>query len=106
MLLYLEPEKMVQLNEVLKKLERFMPEGEAQEAALHLIRKDLFDLVYPLSPLSRTRKLAREILNFTEEYMPSDRKAIMGLISAVRDIYKIRETGEFVHIAGRTTTNV
>jgi len=105
MLLYLAPGKTVRLAEVLRRFESFILEGEAPGLALHLIRKDLFDLVYPLSPLSNTRKLASEILDFTEDYLPANKKVIEEFISAMQDIYKIRETGEAIHIAGPATTN-
>lgn len=99
------PEKAVRLGRVLQKLENFVATDEGSELILHLIRKDLFDLIHSLSPLSRTRKLVSEILDLTEECPIAKQNEIREFIFSAKAIYKIQESEDMIRIgrpAGQT----
>lgn len=97
LLLYLAPEQAVQLCRVLQKLENFIAMGEGSELMLHLVRKDLFDLIQTLSPLSKTRKLVNEMLDHTQECPSAEQKRIGELIIFVKEIYRIQESEDTIH---------
>ncbi len=96
-MLYLAPEQAVQLGRALQKLENFIATGESSELMLHLLRKDLFDMIHFLSPLSKTRKLISEILDHTQECPPAEQKRIGELIISVKEIYRIQESEVTIH---------
>lgn len=90
-LLYLSPDKAVQLGKAFEKLENLFVADESSGLMLHLIRKDLSDLIEALSPLSKTRKMVSEMLDYTEDCPPKDQERIKGLMVAIGEIYKFQE---------------
>lgn len=90
-LLYLSPDKAVQLGKAFEKLENLFGADESSGLMLHLVRRDLFDLIEALSPLSKTRKLVSEMLDHTENCPPGDQERIRELIASVGEIYRFQE---------------
>ncbi len=86
-LLYLAPEKYLHLNKQLQMLGSHISKNEGSELLLHLIRKELFDLIYLLSPLSKTRKIVSEILELTEKSPVVEKNKIIDLILLIEEIY-------------------
>ncbi len=87
LLLYLAPGKTNCLSKQLQKLEDHITKNEGSELVLHIIRKELFDLIYLLSPLSKTRKIVSEILDLTEKFPVVEKNKVINLILLIEEIY-------------------
>ncbi len=87
LLLYLAPGENNYLLEQLQKLEMYLAKTDASASVVPLIRKNLFDLIYPLSPISKTRKLVIEILELTGKNPVIEKIKIIELILLVEEIY-------------------
>jgi len=86
-LLYLNPEKAIRLNELLNDLEDVLLGRSSGSVELHSLRKELYGLVFSLSPLSRTRRLVSEILELTHEKSALQKDNIAVIKSLLRQIY-------------------
>ncbi len=88
MLLYLRPEEALHLIEIVERLQSFICIDEKSKVELSLIRKDLFICIYPLSPLSKTKKMVHRILKFSEKCPPFQQEAVEQLTAEFKQIYK------------------
>jgi hypothetical protein len=93
LLLYLNPEKSNDLKRQLLKLESLVLKKEDSRSTLSSIRKSIFDLIYPLSPISKTRKIIIEILELTGS-LAKEQNKIFDLITSLEEIYPSLQADE------------
>jgi hypothetical protein len=89
MLLYLSPQDARKLVFFLQILSQCLRNKSRSLESLHAIRKDLSDLLYCLSPLSKTGKILFELLDRTQTADSLDSKNIHRLVRELQDIYQI-----------------
>ena len=87
-LLYLSPLNARRLILLLHSLCQCLSHKSRSEKALHAIRRNLSDLLYALSPLSKTGKMLFELLDKTQTADSLDRKGIQRLVTELREIYR------------------
>ena len=93
LLLYLNPEKSNDLKRQLLKLESHVLKKEDSRSTLPAIRKSIFDLIYPLSPISKTRKIIIEILELTGS-LHMEQNKIYELMISLEEIYPSLQADE------------
>ena len=82
------PEDIIRLNELLKELEELPSQGSFAVGSFHRMRKDFYDLMSTLSPLSKTKKLIGEIWELTEVGFMR-REEITALAERLKEIYQM-----------------
>lgn len=88
MLLYLSPGNGRKLTLLLHTLVQCLGSKSRSEESLHAIRRDLSDLLYSLSPLSKTGKILFELLERTQSVGSLDKRNIQRLIAELSEIYQ------------------